>query len=73
MVTEREIHRYISQYREGHGYSPSIREMCEATGIRSTSTMHRKLDRMRFLNMIVGGDRPRTVVPLPESEWRADA
>ena len=32
--------RCIVRYQEEHGFSPSVRDLCEMTGVRSTSTVH---------------------------------
>jgi len=34
------ILEYITQYSTANGYSPTIREMAEATGLASTSAVH---------------------------------
>lgn len=43
--TARAIYRYICQ-RIDEGYPPTIREICTALGIRSTSTVHRYINRL---------------------------
>ena len=44
------------------GIPPSVREICEATGIKSTSTVHGYITRMRRDGLIVAEDRcPRTI------------
>lgn len=30
----------IEEYTEAHHYSPSVRDLCKMTGIKSTSTMY---------------------------------
>ncbi len=37
---ERELIRYIIQFQETQGYSPTLREMADALGRRSVSTIH---------------------------------
>lgn len=37
---ERELLEYLAQFQRQHGYSPTLKEMAEATGHRSVSTIH---------------------------------
>lgn len=37
---ERELLTFLAQFQSKHGYSPTLREMAEATGHRSVSTIH---------------------------------
>ncbi len=37
---EKEILNIITDYIKENGYAPSVREMCEITGLKSTSTVH---------------------------------
>jgi repressor LexA len=37
---ERELLEYLSQFQRHHGYSPTLKEMADATGHRSVSTIH---------------------------------
>src|SRR3989338_9572445 len=37
---ERELLNYIVQFQEQHGYSPTLREMADAMGRNSVSTIH---------------------------------
>ena len=41
------IYDFISEFVKQDGYAPSVREICDATGIRSTSTVHSHLQRMK--------------------------
>lgn len=43
---QREILEYIIRRQEVKGYPPSVREICEAVGLRSTSTVHGHLTRL---------------------------
>lgn len=42
----------IIQFIQEHGYSPSIREICEMTGIKSTSSVHYRLQKLKLLGAI---------------------
>ena len=41
-----EIRQAVITYIQLHGYSPSVREIGEMVGIKSTSTVHSHLNRM---------------------------
>ena len=37
---QEEILAYLREFTESHGYAPSIREICQAVGLRSTGSVH---------------------------------
>ena len=41
-----EIYEFLKSYTENKGYPPAVREICEAVGLRSTSTVHGHLKRL---------------------------
>lgn len=41
-----EIYEFLKLYTDNKGYPPSVREICEAVGLRSTSTVHGHLKRL---------------------------
>ena len=41
-----DVLEYVRQYNENYGYSPSIREICSALGIKSTATCHYYLKKL---------------------------
>lgn len=43
---EREIFEYISDCLESNGFAPSVRDICAAVGIKSTSSVHEYLRRL---------------------------
>lgn len=47
-----EILEYIKREIHDKGYPPSVREICEAVGLRSTSTVHGHLERMERKGLI---------------------
>ncbi len=62
MSTQRadEILEFIKQYMRSEDMAPSVREICEGVGIRSTSTVHRYLHRLEEegrIRMILGKNR----------------
>jgi repressor LexA len=40
---QREIYEYVTEYVDGHGYPPTVREIGEAVGLASPSTVHAHL------------------------------
>ena len=69
MSNELDAYEYICEYRERHGYSPTVREISKAIAYKSTSTTHQLLCKMEHRGMIRKGKGARTVVPLPDGEW----
>lgn len=47
-----EIYDFLKNYTENKGYPPSVREICEAVSLRSTSTVHGHLKRLEKKGMI---------------------
>ncbi|MEK3955286.1 LexA family protein [Psychrobacillus sp. FSL K6-1464] len=57
-----QIYEYIKVYLAEHHYSPTIREIATAVGLKSSATVHGHLDRMRKKGYIDFIDtRPRTL------------
>ena len=50
MITERGINVFkaITDFIDKNGYSPSIRELCIVTGIKSSSTLHSYLIKLEL-------------------------
>ena len=53
-LTEREseIYEYIVNAIRNEGYSPSVRDICNALGMKSTSTVHTYLERLERKGVI---------------------
>ena len=47
-----EIYNFLKTYTENKGYPPSVREICEAVGLSSTSTVHGHLKRLERKGLI---------------------
>ncbi len=47
-----EIYEFMKNYVLDKGYPPSVREICEAVGLRSTSTVHGHLERLEKKGLI---------------------
>ncbi|HPF87845.1 MAG TPA: transcriptional repressor LexA [Candidatus Limiplasma sp.] len=50
--SQEKIFAYIQKVVKEKGYPPSVREICEATGLRSTSTVHAHLKRLEKRGLI---------------------
>ena len=40
---DKKVYKAIVDYIKSHQYPPTVRELCELTGIASTSTIHKRL------------------------------
>lgn len=43
---------YIKTYVEEHGYAPSIREICDGTGYKSSSTVHGHISNLIYAGLL---------------------
>lgn len=62
---ERNLLKYIIQFQEQYGYSPTLREMADAMGNRSVSTIHmiiRSLVDKQYLQKVEGNTRTLKVI-----------
>lgn len=50
---EREVYTYIERCLEENGYPPTVRDICKATGIKSTSTVYAYIRRLEEKGVIV--------------------
>ncbi|EIC65335.1 LexA family protein [Mycobacteroides abscessus] len=46
-VQEKAVLNFLTDYVGEHGYAPSYREICEGTGIRSSSSIQPVLDSLQ--------------------------
>ena len=59
---QKKIYDYIKYYIEENKYPPTIREIATGVGLKSSSTVHGHLDRMRKSGYIDFADSlPRTL------------
>lgn len=49
---QKEIYEFLKDYTENRGYPPSVREICEAVDLSSTSTVHGHLKRLEKKGLI---------------------
>ena len=65
---ENDVYRYICEATELNGYSPSVRDIQEALGIKSTATVHsylNKLESKGYIQKAQGKSRTLRVETAP--------
>ena len=63
------ILEFIKSEIASKGYPPSVREMCNAVGLKSTSTVHSHLNKLEKLGYIKrDSTKPRAIEILSKSE-----
>jgi repressor LexA len=79
---QREIYDYLTSYVDNHGYPPTVREIGEAVGLASPSTVHAHLANLERAGLIkrdptkpravelVGRERARAAPAAAESDVR---
>ena len=56
------IRQFIIYYISSNGYPPTVREIWNGIGLKSTSTVHSHLQNMRLIGVIEGEiDKPRAI------------
>jgi repressor LexA len=66
---QRQILNTIENYIKENGYSPSVREIGELVGLRSSSTVHRYLEKLKSKGYISKiGNSPRTLKIIKSEE-----
>jgi repressor LexA len=69
---QREIYDFIVQYADEHGYPPTVREIGEAVGLASPSTVHAHLATLERSGMIRRDPtKPRALVLIARERARA--
>ena len=62
---------FIKREIELKGYPPSVREICQAVGLKSTSTVHAHLNHLEDQGLIRrDSTKPRALEVLDGSQWR---
>jgi repressor LexA len=75
---QREVYEFVKKHTEEKGYPPAVREICDAVGLSSTSTVHGHLKRLekkglikrdptkpRALEIIEFAHRKREMIDIP--------
>jgi repressor LexA len=61
---EKDVYEYISECFDKNGYAPSVRDICSAVGIKSTSSVHeylRRLENKGYIKKSSGKSRALTL------------
>ncbi|MEB3284969.1 MAG: transcriptional repressor LexA [Candidatus Sericytochromatia bacterium] len=61
---QNDVYRFIVDHVHANGYAPSIREICEALGLRSTSTVHYHLTVLAKRGLIEWADGKNRAIRL---------
>lgn len=70
---QEEIYNFIKKQLHEKGYPPSVREICSAVGLRSTSTVHGHLSRMEKKGLIKRDPtKPRAIEVVEDSVYRKE-
>lgn len=70
---QKQILDYIYDFFRENGYPPSVREICKATGLRSTATVHNyllQLEKKGYINR--NPQKPRAIEILDEKVFNRD-
>ena len=68
-MTER-VYEYLQKAIKEQGYAPSVREICEAVGLKSPSTAHFHLKRLQEQGLIEKGDCKGRAIVLKDQRDR---
>lgn len=60
-----EILEYLRRFLSENGYAPSVREICAAVGLRSTSSVHYHLSQLKRRGLIEMEDNKNRTVTVP--------
>lgn len=64
---QKKVYQYIKLHIEEHGYPPSVREICLAVGLKSTSTVHGHITRLKKKGLLKRDpSKPRAIEILDE-------
>lgn len=69
---EKEIYEYIKQQIDEVGYPPSVREICNAVGLSSPSTVHRYINNLEEKGYIIKADSKKRAIKLAKQENGVD-
>lgn len=71
--SQEKIYEYIKAVVKEKGYPPSVREICEATGLHSTSTVHAHLKRLEKKGLISRDSMKPRAITLSADIQQADS
>ena len=70
MVSEEKLTRvmdYIRKFTEENGYTPSVREIGQECGIKSTATVHSYLERLKLRGLLSKADNKKRSMTIGKS------
>jgi len=70
---QRKIYLYLKDYVETHNYAPSVRDICSAVGLTSTSTVHGHLTRLENKGFIKRGLGKSRAIEIIDADREARA
>lgn len=65
-VKQREVYRFLLSYTESKGYPPSVREICDAVDLRSTSSVQNHLQNLEKQGLIRRDPTKPRALEIPE-------
>lgn len=60
-----EVYAFLSDFTAKNGYSPTVREICAAVGLKSTASVYRHLESLRDEGMISMDESKKRAISLP--------
>lgn len=63
---QKEVYKYILEFTESKGYPPSVREICDAVDLRSTSSVHNHLQNLEKQGLIRRDPTKPRALEIPE-------
>jgi repressor LexA len=63
------IYEFIHEYMMENGYPPSVRDICQGTGIKSTSTVHAHLKRLQETGKLDYASGRRRAISLSDYDY----
>lgn len=64
---QQEILSFLTQFTAEHGYAPSVREICQAVGLKSTASVHYHMAELSRQGLIAQDSGKRRAVSVPAS------
>lgn len=60
-----EVFAFLSEFTASRGYSPTVREICAAVGLKSTASVYRHLESLRDDGLISMDESKKRAISLP--------
>lgn len=70
--TSTHILEFITEYTRENGYSPTIREICDGVGLKSPSTVHGHIERLRRAGKLDKADSKTRTIKISDSSSFGD-